>query len=94
LIGKLSSNPKTPQTTAQIKSENNTPQPKPINSCVVVVQPSNLRSISGRGKTGEVVKAGTKVSVTGKEDGGWIEINSPVSGWIWKSRTKNTCPPK
>ncbi|HBE20315.1 MAG TPA: serine/threonine protein kinase [Cyanobacteria bacterium UBA11149] len=94
LIGKISPNPKTPQTTAKIQTTNPTPSPKPENSCILVIQPSNVRSLSGRSKTGEVVKAGTKVSVTGKEDGGWIEISSPVSGWIWKSRTKNTCPPQ
>jgi serine/threonine-protein kinase len=64
---------------------------QPNNNCIVVVKSSNVRSLSGRGKTKDVVKAGTPVSVTGKEEGGWIEINSPVSGWIWKSRTKNTC---
>lgn len=64
------------------------------NTCVVVLSSSNVRSVDGRKKTGDVVKAGTKVSVTGKEEGGWIEINSPVSGWIWKGRTKNTCPSK
>ena len=64
---------------------------QPNNNCIVVVKSSNVRSISGRGKTKEVVKAGTPVSVTGQEEGGWIEINSPVSGWIWKNRTKNTC---
>jgi serine/threonine-protein kinase len=64
---------------------------QPNNNCIVVVKSSNVRSLSGRGKTKDVVKVGTPVSVTGKEEGGWIEINSPVSGWIWKSRTKNTC---
>ncbi len=63
------------------------------NSCLVVLDSSNVRSVSGRNKTGKVIKAGTPVSVTGKEEDGWIEISSPVSGWIWKSRTKNTCPP-
>ncbi len=61
------------------------------NNCLIVLDSSNVRSVSGRKKTGQVIKPGTKVSVTGKEEDGWIEINSPVSGWIWKSRTKNTC---
>ena len=40
---------------------------------------------------GKVVKYGTRVTVTGKQENGWIEITSPKPGWIWKSRTKNTC---
>lgn len=63
-----------------------------VNSnCLLVVKPSNLRSTSGRKRTGAVVKAGTKVTITGKTDGGWVEIISPEAGWIWQSRTKNTC---
>ena len=70
------------------------PKSQPQNTCIVVTSPSNVRSVSGRQKTGKVIKAGTKVTVTGKEEGGWIEISAPESGWIWKSRTKNTCPPE
>jgi serine/threonine-protein kinase len=82
--------PATTQNKTEIKTAQDKTEPK--NNCVVVVSSSNVRSDSGRRRTGEVVKAGTKVSVTGKQEGGWIEISSPVSGWIWKSRTKNTCP--
>ena len=57
-------------------------------SCVVVIKSTNLRHPSGRKKTGQVIKAGTKVTFTGKQEGGWIEISSPVSGWLWKSQTK------
>lgn len=69
-------------------TENITEQP---NNCIVITSSSNIRSISGRSRTGKVIKAGTKVTVTGKENGGWIEISAPEQGWIWKSRTKNTC---
>jgi serine/threonine protein kinase len=61
------------------------------NNCVVVTSSSNIRTTPGRSRTGKVIKAGTKATVTGKENGGWIEISSPEQGWIWKSRTKNTC---
>jgi serine/threonine-protein kinase len=64
------------------------------NNCIVVVRSSNLRSLSGHRKTGKVVKAGTKVTVTGRQQGGWLEISSPESGWIWKSRTRNVCSGK
>ncbi|HBB30997.1 MAG TPA: serine/threonine protein kinase [Cyanobacteria bacterium UBA8803] len=80
--------PATTQNTAEIKSAQ--PKSEPQNTCFVVVSHSNVRSESGK-KTGQVVKAGTRVSATGKQKEGWLEISSPVSGWIWKSRTKNTC---
>jgi serine/threonine protein kinase len=69
-----------------------TPQPPtPQNNCVVVVSSSNLRSTNGRHRTGKTIPAGTKVTVTGREEDGWLEISSPEPGWIWKSRTRNTC---
>ncbi|MDZ8054084.1 MAG: protein kinase domain-containing protein [Aulosira sp. ZfuVER01] len=75
---------------------NNTNAPEQKKSCLVVTSSSNLRSLSGSGqrKTGKVVKAGTQVTTTGKTEGGWIEISSPEPGWIWKSRTRNSCPAK
>jgi len=79
---------KSSQTTQLPKTTN----PPPKKSFVVVIKSTNLRHPSGRKKTGQVIKAGTKVTLTGKQEGGWIEISSPVSGWLWKSRTKNTCP--
>ncbi|AFY47567.1 serine/threonine protein kinase [Nostoc sp. PCC 7524] len=63
-------------------------------NCLIVLRSSNLRSVSRRTKTGKVIKAGTRLTVTGREEKGWIEISSPESGWIWKGRTKNTCPKK
>jgi serine/threonine protein kinase len=71
-------------------SENNSQQNQP-NNCFIVTRASNLRSVSGRRRTGKVIKAGTRVTATGKEDDGWIEISAPEQGWIWKSRAKNMC---
>ncbi|KAF3890524.1 MULTISPECIES: serine/threonine-protein kinase [Nostocales] len=70
---------------------NNISQQNQLNNCFIVTRASNVRSVSGRRRTGKVIKAGTRVIVTGKEEGGWIELSAPESGWIWKSRTKNTC---
>lgn len=70
------------------------PKPEPKKTCFVVTSPTNLRTGSGRSRTGKVIPEGTKLSATGKEEDGWMEINSPESGWIWKSRTKNICPSK
>lgn len=80
----------------QNKTEATPTQPKtePKKTCFVVTSPTNLRTGSGRSRTGKVIKEGTKVSATGKEEDGWLEINSPESGWIWKSRTKNICSSK
>ncbi len=72
----------------------NTKEPEQKTACLIVVSSSNLRSVSGsrQRKTGKVIKAGTQVTTTGKTDGGWVEISSPEPGWIWKSRTRNSCP--
>ena len=82
-----------PEASDKPKTTSDKPEAEPKNNCVVVVSSTNVRSLSGRQRTGKVVEAGTKVTVTGKEAEGWIEISSPVSGWLWKSRTKNTCSP-
>lgn len=79
-------------TTDQNTTQMNIPEEKKEqNNCIVVTRPANLRAISGRRRTGKVIKAGTQVTVTGKQDDGWIEITTPEEGWIWGSRTKNTC---
>ncbi len=77
-----------PERTQQITDQNKTEEK---HNCVVVFASSNLHSSAGHRRTGKVIKAGTKVTVTGKVEGGWIEISAPESGWIWKSRTKNSC---
>jgi serine/threonine-protein kinase len=82
-------------TTNQNTTQKNIPEEKKEqNNCIIVTQPANLRAVSGRRRTGKVIKAGTQVTVTGKQNGGWIEITTPEEGWIWGSRTKNTCKAK
>lgn len=60
----------------------------------VVIKSSNVRESARSKKTGEVIKPGTPISVTGQEKNGWLEISSPVEGWVYKNRTKKTCPPR
>ena len=82
-------------TTNQNTTQKNIPEEKKEqNNCIIVTQSANLRAVSGRRRTGKVIKAGTQVTVTGKQNGGWIEITTPEEGWIWGSRTKNTCKAK
>lgn len=87
-------NSTTPSAKPKIKQvANNKSEIAQKKSCLVVVSSSNLRTYSGsrQRKTGKVIKAGTQVIATGKQKGGWIEISSPESGWIWKGRTKTSC---
>ncbi|MCC5640652.1 serine/threonine protein kinase [Nostoc sp. CHAB 5844] len=91
-----------PQSSTQSAKSNikqvasNTTEIAQKNSCLVVISSSNLRTYSSTRqlKTGKVIKAGTQVIATGKQKGGWIEISSPESGWVWKGRTKNSCVTK
>jgi serine/threonine-protein kinase len=55
--------PKPLQTTQLPKTTN----PPPKKSCVVVIKSTNLRHPSERKKTGQVIKAGTKVTLTGNK---------------------------
>ncbi|MEQ9232458.1 hypothetical protein [Coleofasciculus sp. E2-BRE-01] len=89
----------TPQNTVeltqnQLQPEPTThpPEPEPAQSYVIVTTPTNLRSLSGRQKTGTVLQKDTQLTVTGNEENGWIEISEPEPGGIGKGRTKNTCP--
>lgn len=83
---------KSPEGTQQITDQNTQNKNEEKQNCLVVYTSSNLHSGPGHRRTGKVIKAGTRVTMTGKVEGGWIEISAPASGWIWKSRTKNTCP--
>ncbi|WP_347566281.1 hypothetical protein [Scytonema sp. UIC 10036] len=78
-------------TNTQKSTPDNISQQNQLNNCFIVTRASNVRSVSGRRRTGKVIKAGTRVTATGREEGGWIELSAPEPGWIWKSRTKNTC---
>ncbi|MCA1990488.1 MAG: serine/threonine protein kinase [Coleofasciculus sp. S288] len=70
----------------------NQPKPEPKPTCVVG-RSSNIRSAPGGGRTGQVAKAGSKITITGQEKNGWAEISAPEAGWIYKSRARITCPP-
>ncbi len=82
-------------TTYSAKSSTRTPAlPK---TCPTVVfdpeSPLNVRS-SPDAKLGKVVgtlQNGTRLSVIAEQNG-WLQITSPVQGWIAKSRTKTVCP--
>lgn len=63
------------------------------NACTFTMRrSSNVRESPRSRKTGEVIKSGTKLTVTGKEENGYIEISDPTPGWVYKNRTKKTCP--
>ncbi|GAB4184966.1 MAG: hypothetical protein Fur006_22870 [Coleofasciculaceae cyanobacterium] len=93
-----SSEPNKSDTSSEPSKSESAPDPeifKDQNGCTfVVTKASNVRKSARSRKTGEVLKPGTKIAVTGKEQSGWIEISAPEQGWVWKSRTKKTCPPK
>lgn len=55
----------------------------PQNTCAVNIGSLNIRSEPN----GTIVKAiaeGTGVAPTGKEQDGWMQINSPAQGWVFK----------
>ncbi|MFP4119733.1 protein kinase domain-containing protein [Coleofasciculus sp.] len=106
-INRLSTSPTTPPNNVELtqnqlqpeatnpplpKPPTHSPEPEPTQSCIIVTAPTNLRSLSGRQKTGTVFPKDTQLTLTGKEEDGWIEISEPEPGWIWKRRTQNTCP--
>jgi serine/threonine protein kinase len=76
---------------------NSTPETPSKNDCSTVVSdpesPLNVRSRPDT-KRGEIVgklENGTSLTVVGEQNG-WVQISSPVSGWISKTRTKTVCP--
>jgi len=89
--------PNKSDSTPEPNKTNSTPDPDksqdPNNCTFVMSRSSNVRESAKSKKTGKVLEAGTKLTVTGKEQDGWLEISSPEQGWVWKSRTKKTCPP-
>jgi serine/threonine-protein kinase len=63
------------------------------NGCTFTMRrSSNVRESPRSRKTGDVLKSGTPIKVTGKEENGYIEISAPTPGWVYKNRTKKTCP--
>ncbi len=76
------------------KSSTKTPSQK---NCPIVVldseSPLNVRSIPDT-KLGQVVGTldnGTPLTVIAEQKG-WLQISSPVQGWVSKKRTKIACP--
>jgi serine/threonine-protein kinase len=53
-------------------------------SCTVVAESLNIRSGPGKDRDPlNTVQQGTKVLLTGTEKNGWVEISSPVKGWVF-----------
>jgi serine/threonine-protein kinase len=52
-------------------------------SCKVVSGGLNIRS-SPKGSVIKTVQKGTNLSLTGTEEKGWVEISSPVNGWVYQ----------
>jgi serine/threonine protein kinase, bacterial len=52
-------------------------------SCTVVYAGVNVRS-EPKGKVVQTVKKGTTLSLTGNQQNGWLEISSPVKGWVFQ----------
>lgn len=81
-------------TTYSANSNTETPSQ---NNCPIVVSdpdsPLNVRSIpdTNLGQVVGTLENGTRISVV-TEKNGWLQISSPVPGWISKNRTKTVCP--
>lgn len=83
-----------PTVYSSAKSSTKTLSPK---NCPIVVfdseSPLNVRSIPDT-KTGQIVGTlnnGTPLTVIAEQNG-WLQISSPVQGWVSKKRTKTACP--
>ena len=60
--------------------------------CVVVTGKNlNVRTTAGGQATGKLVQIGTNVTATGQAENGWIQISSPIEGWIWQENTTSDC---
>jgi serine/threonine-protein kinase len=59
-------------------------------SCRVTAGLLNVRSGPG-GNVVETVKQGTNLALTGKADNGWVEIRSPVRGWVFNESQYIDC---
>lgn len=61
--------------------------------CTVVIGSLNVRSgPSTNSDRINSVSEGTKVTLTGNQENGWVEINSPVSGWVFRDPKYINCP--
>ncbi|MGI0486408.1 caspase, EACC1-associated type [Pantanalinema rosaneae CENA516] len=72
-----------------------TPIPRTAKICIIVVPPEGktlrVRASPPDGQPVGEVYLGDKVTITGEEQSGYIQIASPVSGWIYKGYTQ-LCP--
>jgi len=59
-------------------------------SCGFVSRGSNVRA-APNGQVLTKLSSGTFLTSTGARDGEWIEITTPVAGWIHSSRIADTC---
>ncbi|MGB3207921.1 MAG: serine/threonine-protein kinase, partial [Crinalium sp.] len=68
----------------QLSSLINQPGNKQQASCTVVIDLLNVRSGSSTSSNIiSTVKQGTNLYLTGNKRNGWVEINSPVEGWVF-----------
>lgn len=56
-------------------------------SCIINSGELNVRS-EPKGNVIDRLKPGQKLSTTGKEKDGWIEISAPIQGWVFKQLTQ------
>lgn len=61
------------------------------NSCQVTNGPLRVRSQPNANVLG-TVDVGTKLTLTGERQGGWVEIRSPQQGWVFQEHTD--CQPE
>ncbi len=62
-------------------------------TCLVVIGSLNVRS--GPNKNSDRVNSipqGTSISITGNQQNGWVEINSPIRGWVYNDSQYIDCP--
>jgi serine/threonine-protein kinase len=59
-------------------------------SCTVTAGLLNVRSGPG-GEVVDTVKQGTNLSLTGNERKGWVEIRSPIKGWVFNESQYIDC---
>lgn len=61
-------------------------------SCTVVAAGLNVRSQPRSGNNVvDTVSQGTKLSLSGTEKNGWVEINSPLKGWVFNDKQYIEC---
>jgi serine/threonine-protein kinase len=61
-------------------------------NCTVAARTLNVRS-EPNGKVVNSVSKGNKLTLTGAERDGWVEINSPTEGWVYNDTPYIDCQP-